>query len=289
MGSSTGTLLVDEQAALETIFRTGKRRISVHAEDETRLKSRFALVAEGAPVEMHPVWRDEETAMIAVRRLIDLARRTGRKAHVLHVTSAGEMDLLRDKPDNLTVEVTPQHLTLAAPDAYDRLGSLAQMNPPIREARHREALWAALKSGVVSCIGSDHAPHTREEKAQAYPKSPSGMPGVQTYVPIMLDHVNAGRLGLSDFVRLSSTNPADMFGMEKRGRIAEDYRADFTIVDMGAKRTISDDWIASRCGWTPFAGTEVTGWPVITAVGGRVVMREDTLIGTPKGEPVTFS
>lgn len=289
MGSSTGTLLVDEQEALETIFRTGKRRISVHAEDETRLKSRFSLVADGAPVAMHPVWRDEEAALIAVRRLIDLARRTGRKAHVLHVTSAGEMELLRDKPDNLTVEVTPQHLTLAAPEAYDRLGTFAQMNPPIREARHREALWAALKSGVVSCIGSDHAPHTREEKAQAYPKSPSGMPGVQTYVPIMLDHVNAGRLGLGDFVRLSSANPAEMFGMADRGRIAEGYRADFTIVDMGAKRTISDDWIVSRCGWTPFAGTEVTGWPVITAVGGRVVMREDTLIGTPKGEPVAFA
>ncbi|SBW12725.1 Dihydroorotase multifunctional complex type [uncultured Alphaproteobacteria bacterium] len=288
MGSSTGTLLVDEQAALETIFATGKRRVAVHAEDETRLKARYALVAEGAPVPMHPVWRDEETATIAVRRLIDLARRSGRATHCLHVTSAGEMELLRDRPANMTVEVTPQHLTLAAPDAYDRLGTFAQMNPPIRDARHRDALWAALKAGVVSCLGSDHAPHTREEKAQPYPKSPSGMPGVQTLVPVMLDHVNAGRLGLSDFVRLASANPARMFGMAGRGAIAEGYRADFTIVDMGAERTIADDWIASRCGWTPFAGMRVTGWPVITAVGGRVVMREDALIGTPKGAPIAF-
>ncbi|MBN2751875.1 MAG: amidohydrolase family protein, partial [Rhodospirillaceae bacterium] len=164
----------------------------------------------------------------------------------------------------------------------------AQMNPPIRDARHREALWAALADGVVGCIGSDHAPHMRQEKAQPYPKSPSGMPGVQTYVPVMLDHVNAGRLSLHDFARLSAMQPAEMFRMAQRGRIALGYRADFTVVDMKARRSITNDWIASKCGWTPFDGMTVTGWPVMTVVHGRVVMRDDQLVGTPTGQVVTF-
>ncbi len=289
MGSSTGTLLVDDQAVLERIFASGKRRIAVHSEDESRLKERFQLVAGGAPVSLHPVWRDEETAVKSTARLIDLARRSGRAAHVLHVTSAGEMELLKSRPANLTVEVTPQHLTLAAPEAYDRLGTLAQMNPPIRDQSHRAALWAALRAGTVDCIGSDHAPHSREEKAQGYPKSPSGMPGVQTLVPVMLDHVAAGRLSLADFVRLSSARPAEMFGMTGRGRIAVGGRADFTIVDLKARRTIRDDWIASKCGWTPFDGMTVTGWPTMTVIAGRAVMREDELLGPPAGAPIAFA
>lgn len=288
MGSSTGTLLVDDEAALRRILKSGCRRVAVHAEDEERLKERFHLVEDGAPVAMHPEWRDEEAALRAVARLIALARHTGRAVHVLHVTSAGEMELLRNRPANMTVEVTPQHLTLAAPEAYERLGTLAQMNPPIRDAHHRAALWKALSDGVVSCIGSDHAPHTRAEKAQPYPKSPSGMPGVQTLVPVMLDHVNAGRLSLADFVRLTSTAPAAIFGMAGRGVVAVGYRADFTIVDLKAKRTIANDWIASKCGWTPFDGVTVTGWPVMTVVGGRTVMREDTLIDPPRGQAIKF-
>ena len=289
MGSSTGTLLVDDQAALERIFAGGKRRVAVHSEDETRLKERFHLVEGGAPVSMHPVWRDEETAVRSTARLIDLARRSGRATHVLHVTSAGEMALLHRRPGNMTVEVTPQHLTLAAPEAYERLGTLAQMNPPIRDEYHRDALWAAIREGVVDCIGSDHAPHSREEKAQLYPKSPSGMPGVQTLVPVILDHVAAGRLGLDDFVRLTSTRPAEMFGMTGRGRIVTGGRADFTVVDLKARRTITDDWIVSKCGWTPYHGMTVTGWPVITAIGGRIVMRDDELIDAPKGAPIAFA
>jgi len=288
MGSSTGTLLVDDEVVLESILSNGKRVVAVHSEDEARLKDRFAMVADGAPVAMHPVWRDEEAATISTARLIRLAKKTGRAVHILHVTTAKEMDLLRDRPANMSVEVTPQHLTLAAPEAYERLGSFAQMNPPIREQHHVDALWKALHDGVVGCFGSDHAPHTREEKAKPYPQSPSGMPGVQTLVPVMLNHVNHGKMSLEDFVRLTSSQPAQIFGLKDRGKISVGMRADITVVDMQAKRTISDDWIVSKCGWTPYNGMDVTGWPKMTIVGGRIVMQDDKLLDTPKGQAVVF-
>jgi len=288
MGSSTGTLLVDDEDVLRAVLTNGKRRVAVHSEDETRLKQRFEMVKGGASVTMHPVWRDVETAVIATKRLIKLAEETGRAVHVLHVTTADEMELLRDRPDNMTVEVTPQHLTLSSPDAYERIGSFAQMNPPIRSADHVEGLWKALKDGVVSCFGSDHAPHTREEKAKPYPQSPSGMPGVQTLVPVLLNHVNNGRLTLEEFVKLSASQPAEMFGAKDRGKIAVGMRADLTVVDMKETRTITDDWIVSKCGWTPYNGMEVKGWPKMTIIKGRLVMQNDKLVDAPKGQPVEF-
>lgn len=288
MGSSTGTLLVDEEEALKAVFANGTRRVAVHSEDETRLKQRFDLVKDGAPVTMHPVWRDVETAVISTTRLMRLARESGRAVHVLHVTTEEEMDLLRNRPANMTVEVTPQHLTLSAPGAYERKGSLVQMNPPIREQRHVDALWKALEDGVVTCLGSDHAPHTREEKAKPYPQSPSGMPGVQTLVPVMLNHVNNGKLSLEKFVQLASTRPAEIFGVKNRGKIAVGMRADLTVVDMNEVRTISDDWIVSKCGWTPYNGMEVKGWPKMTIIAGKLVMQDDKLVDEPKGQPVEF-
>src|SRR5690606_29747197 len=149
---------------------------------------------------------------------------------------------------------------------------------PIRDARHREALWRAVAEGVVDVIGSDHAPHTLEEKGQAYPASPSGMPGVQTLVPVMLDHVAAGRLSLERLVDLTSAGPARAFGLAGKGRIATGYDADFTIVDLAARRRIEEGWLASKCGWSPFTGMTVTGWPVMTVIRGQVVMREDSLV-----------
>ena len=187
-----------------------------------------------------------------------------------------------------SVEATPQHLTLATPQAYEQLGTLAQMNPPLRDAAHQKGLWWGLNQGVVDVLGSDHAPHTREEKAQSYPASPSGMPGVQTLVPIMLDHVNAGRLALERFVDLTAHGPQRLFGIAGKGRIASGYDADLTIVDMGAKRAIEESWIASKSGWTPFAGREVTGWPVGTVIRGRRVMWEAELLGGGQGQPVRF-
>ena len=288
MGSSTGSLLVADDADVAVVLANGARRVAVHCEDEARLKERFTIVQGGADPARHPEWRDVETAVAATRRLLRLAMGTRRRVHVLHVTTAEELPLLAEYRDLATVEVTPQHLTLAAPDCYDLLESFAQMNPPIRDKRHREALWRAVADGLVDCIGSDHAPHTRAEKKEPYPKSPSGMPGTQTLVPVLLDHVAKGRLSLERFVDLTAAGPARVFGVAGRGRIARGYRADFTVVDLRAKRMITNQWIASRCGWTPFDGLTVTGWPVATIVGGRCVMRDGGLIGDPAGEAVRF-
>ena len=288
MGSSTGTLLVADDENVARVLRSGSRRVTVHSEDDMRLQERAAMVAGGADVAMHPEWRDVETAVRSTQRLLTLARAHHRRVHVLHVSTAEEMDILAQARDIATVEVLPQHLTLAAPDCYQRLGTLAQMNPPIRDARHREALWAALNGGVVDCIGSDHAPHTLEEKAQPYPRSPSGLTGVQTTVPVMLNHVAQGRLTLQRFVDLMSAGPARIFCIAGKGRIALGYDADFTIVDLAARRTITNDWIASRAGWTTFDGMDVTGWPKATIIRGHVVMRDDEVLDKPVGVPVRF-
>lgn len=288
MGSSTGSLLVADDETLAKVLAQGHRRIAVHCEDEERLTARRHLAEEGAHPRIHHVWRDFETALTATRRLVGLAEAAGRRVHVLHVTTEEEMAFLAEHKEWATVETTPQHLTLAAPECYERLGTYAQMNPPIREARHREALWRAVVDGTVDVLGSDHAPHTREEKDRPYPQSPSGMTGVQTLVPIMLDHVNEGRLSLERFVDLTSAGPARIYNIRGKGRIALGYDADFTIVDMKARWTITNDWIESRCGWTPFDGRTVTGKPVATIVRGTTVMRDGMLLGAASGEPVRF-
>ncbi len=288
MGSSTGSLLVEGDASLRQVLTSGRRRIAVHSEDEDRLRARKAIAEERADAAAHPDWRDEETAIRATRRLLALVRETGRRVHVLHVTTAEEMDLLTEDRDRVTVEVTPQHLTLAAPDCYEALGSFAQMNPPIRDARHREALWRALRDGLVDAVGSDHAPHSLEEKSRPYPQSPSGMPGVQTLVPVMLAHVAAGHLTLERFVDLTSAGPARIYNIAGKGRIARGYDADFTVIDLAAERVIENDWIASKCGWTPYHGMPVKGWPVMTIIRGRVVMRDGETQGSPQGHPVRF-
>ncbi len=288
MGSSTGDLLVADDEAVARVLASGERRIAVHSEDERRLKERFGIVQGGAKPAMHPQWRDVETAVGATRRLLALALGAKRRIHVLHVSTAEEMELLHDHRDIATVEVTPQHLTLEAPACYDELDAYAQMNPPIRDRRHREALWRAVGQGLVDCIGSDHAPHNRSEKNRPYPESPSGMPGVQTLVPVMLDHVARGRLSLERFVDLTCAGPARIFGIAGRGRIALGYSADFTVVDLGLRRMITNRWIVSRCGWTPFDGLSVTGWPLMTIVRGRIVMREGELVGDAAGEAVRF-
>jgi dihydroorotase len=289
MGAATGNLLGAEDDDVARVLANGSRRVAVHCEDEHRLKERWEMVKDGASVHLHAEWRDEETALRATQRLIRLAEAAGRRVHVLHVTTAEEMEFLAAHKDYATVEVTPQHLTLAAPDAYDRLGTKAQMNPPIRSARHRDALWKAIAEGVVDVIGSDHAPHTLEEKAQPYPQSPSGMTGVQTLVPVMLTHVAEGRLSLARFIDLTSAGPARIYNIRGKGRIALGYEADFTVVDLKAQHTITDAWIASRAGWTPFDGFQTKGWATATVVRGHIVMRENQLLGNPQGKPVRFT
>lgn len=288
MGSSTGTLLVGEDEEVEAVLRSGRRRVAVHAEDEARLRERLPLVQGSGDPALHPVWRDEETALRATLRLLTIARRCGRPVQVLHVTTAEEMDLLARHKDIATVEVPPQHLTLVAPDCYRELGTRAQMNPPIRDARHRDALWRGIAEGIVDCLGSDHAPHTLEEKARPYPTSPSGMPGVETLLPIMLDHAAAGRLSLERLVDLTSAGAARAYGIAGKGRIAVGYDADLVLVDVKRRETIRAERLASRCGWTPFEGKEVTGWPVMTILRGAIAMREGELTGAPRGEPVRF-
>lgn len=289
MGSSTGDLLVEDDETLERVLRSSRRRCSVHAEDEYRLRERFAVAEAGGHPRAHPDWRDPETALTATRRIVNLARKTGHPVHVLHISTGDEMTFLAEHKDIATVEATPQHLTLEAPDCYDRLGSLAQMNPPIRDAAHRAVLWHALQTGIVDVIGSDHAPHSLDEKASPYPRSPSGMPGVQTLVPIMLDHVNAGRLTLERFVDLTAAGAQRLFGISGKGRTAIGYDADFTVVDLSAERTIENAWIESKCSWTPYDGKHVVGWPVATILRGRFAMRDGTLIGKPAGAPVRFN
>jgi dihydroorotase len=286
MGSSTGDLLVDEEESLARVLATIRRRASFHSESETRLRERVKLQREGDP-SSHSEWRDAEAALASTELLLRLARQAGKRVHVLHVSTGEEMALLALHKDVASVEVTPQHLTLATPDAYEVLGTKAQMNPPLRDRYHRERLWWGVTQGVVDVLGSDHAPHTLEEKAKSYPATPSGMPGVQTLVPVMLDHVNAGRLSLARFVDLTSAGPQRLFGIAGKGRIALGYDADLTIVDLKAERVIEDAWIGSKCGWTPFAGRRVRGWPVGTLVRGKLAMWQGEL-GRPGGEPVRF-
>jgi dihydroorotase len=287
MGSSTGDLLVEHEPLLDRVIAKIGRRAAFHAEDEARLRERMGLRRPGDP-SSHPVWRDEATALLATQRLVRLAEKYGKRVHLLHVSSAAELEFLKGHKAWVSVEVTPHHLTLVAPDCYQRLGTYGQMNPPVRDDSHRRALWAALAAGVVDIVGSDHAPHTREEKDRAYPASPSGMTGVQTLVPIMLDHVSAGRLSLERFVDLTSHGPQRLFGICNKGRIGVGYDADLTVVDLKRQETIDNSWIASRCGWSPYHGHTVQGWPVGTIVRGRCVAWQGEVVSAAHGEPIRF-
>ena len=288
-GSSTGDLLIEDDAGLEAVMRSGRRRVSYHSEDEYRLQARRPLFQSGDPYASHRLWRDEACALLGTQRITALARRTGRAAHILHVSTAEELDLLRGCRDVATSELLVNHLTQAAPDAYDRLGGYAVMNPPIRDQRHVDAAWAAVRDGTVDTVGSDHAPHPRAAKERPWPDCAAGLTGVQTLVPVMLDHVAAGRLSLARMVDLMCAGPARVYGVVGKGRLAAGYDADFTLVDLKRRRVIEESWIASPCGWTPFAGMPVTGWPAATVVRGAVVMRDDEVQGAPRGRLVRFA
>ncbi|MCH9779889.1 MAG: dihydroorotase [Alphaproteobacteria bacterium] len=292
MGSSTGGLLIDDDQTLRLCMAHGRRRVAIHAEDESMLRAQTDRIVAGDP-SSHPLWRDAATALRATERLIRIATECQRPAHLLHITTSQEMNLLgnhkkhQSQPANgegdglITVEVTPQHLTLSAETAYQRLGTFAQMNPPIRGRDHQDALWQGVTAGVVDVIASDHAPHTIEEKNRPYPQSPSGMPGVQTMVPVMLNHVHEGRLSLPHLSRLWSTNPARLYGATQLGGLQVGGRANITAVDLGHHYRLEREWFASRCGWSPFNGYEGYGFPMMTVVGGQVVMRDGEVLLTP--------
>ena len=286
-GSSTGNLLVSQEKDIEKVISNSSKIISVHSEDENILWSRKKFIKDG-DVTSHPVWRNEECALESTKRVVRIAQKYKKKIHILHVTTKQEIDFFSEKRDNVTFEITPQHLTLFAPDCYEKLKTFSQMNPPLRSKDHHDRLWDAVKESLVSTIGSDHAPHTKEEKSRKYPLSPSGMPGVQTLLPVMLDHVNKGKLKIEKLIKLVCENPCDLFGIKNKGYIKENYDADLTVVDMNKEVVIKDSWIESKCGWTPFNNYKVKGFPVVTIVNGEIVMKDNKIISNAKGKPLNF-
>ena len=286
-GSSTGKLLVDKEADIEKVISNSDRIVSIHSEDEEILNLRKKFIRKG-DVHSHPEWRNVECAMSSTRRVVKIAERYNKRIHVLHVTTKEEVDFLAMHKKNVTFETTPQHLTLYAPDCYDSLGTYAQMNPPIRTKEHHDRLWAAIKNDVVDVLGSDHAPHLKVNKDKEYPNSPSGMPGVQTIFPVMLNHVNNGKLSLEKLIKLMCENPCNIFGIKNKGFIKENYDADLTIVDMKKDQIIKDEMIASKCGWTPFNNYKVKGFPVATIVNGNIVMHNGKIVCKAQGQPLDF-
>jgi len=286
-GSSTGKLLVDKEADIEKVISSSDRVVSIHSEDEEILNLRKKFIKEG-DVHSHPEWRNTECAISSTRRVVKIAERYNKKIHVLHVTTKEEVDFLAMHKKNVTFEITPQHLTLYAPDCYDKLGTYAQMNPPLRTKEHYDRLWVAIKNNIVDVLGSDHAPHSKENKNKNYPNTPSGMPGVQTIFPVMLDHVNNEKLTLEQLIKLMCENPCKIFGIKNKGYLKEGYDADLTITDMNKEVTIKDEMIASKCGWTPFNNHKVKGFPVGTIVNGNLVMSDGKVIAESKGIPLKF-
>jgi len=287
-GSSTGNLLVEDDASIERVLQNGRRRVSFHSEDEYRLVARKSRFTCGDPYASHAEWRDVECAYLGTRRIVALARKTARPVHILHVSTAEEFAYLKDYKDIASAELLLNHLVQSAPDIYDRLGPYGVMNPPVRDARHQAAAWAAVADGTVDTLASDHAPHSRAAKEKPWPDCASGMTGVQTLLPMMLEQVHAGRLSLLRLTDLMSAGPARIYGAVNKGRIAAGYDADFSIVDLRAKRRIEKSWIASQCGWTPFEGVECMGWPVATIIRGNIVMRDGAVAGDPAGQMVRF-
>ncbi len=286
-GSSTGNLLVDKEADIEKVISSSDRIVSIHSEDEDIINLRKKFIKKGE-VHSHPEWRNVECAMSSTRRVVKIAERYNKKIHVLHVTTKEEVDFLAMHKKNVTFETTPQHLTLYAPDCYDKLGTYAQMNPPLRSKEHYDRLWVAIKNDIVDVLGSDHAPHLKINKDKEYPNTPSGMPGVQTIFPVMIDHVNNGKLKLNQLINLMCENPCRIFGIKNKGFIKEGFDADLTIVDMNKKVTIKNEMIASKCGWTPFHNYTVKGFPVGTIVNGNVVMLNGKILIESKGQPLNF-
>ena len=286
-GSSTGNLLVDKEADIEKVISSSDRVVSIHSEDEDIIKLRKKFIRKG-DVHSHHEWRNVECAMSSTRRVVKIAERYNKKIHVLHVTTKDEVDFLAMHKKNVTFETTPQHLTLYAPDCYDKLGTYAQMNPPLRGKEHYDRLWTAIKNNIVDVLGSDHAPHLKANKDKEYPDSPSGMPGVQTIFPVMIDHVNNGKLTLNQLINLMCENPCRIFGIKNKGFIKEGFDADLTIVDMNKEVIIKDEMIASKCGWTPFNNYKVKGFPVGTIVNGILVMSNGKILVESKGKPLSF-
>ena len=288
VGSSTGTLLVSNHEDIKKIMKSTKKMISFHSEDEDELIKRERFRKKNKP-QSHYIWRDVNTALKSTRKLIANANKTKKKIHILHITSAEEVNILKKNKKYVSFEVTPQHLVFSAPSAYKKLGTYAQMNPPIRDSRHKKVLREAFKNNDIDLIGSDHAPHLKSEKKLSYPKSPSGMPGVQTLLPVLLNEVHKKTISLNYLVRLTSFNVIKIFKIKNKGLIKEGFDADLSIVDLNKKMKFSNSMVKSKCGWSPFHGTQFNGWPVGTIINGNKVFWNGKLIGKPDGKPIKFN
>jgi len=288
MGSMHGQLLVDGEATLEAIFAAGDRLIAVHAEDQARINQRRQEFAGMDDVAVHSQIQDNQAALLATQLALKLSNKYQRRLHILHLSTGEEAELLRqEKPSWVTAEVTPQHLLLNT-SAYEKIGSLAQMNPPLRDPRDNEILWQALLDGVIDFIATDHAPHTLAEKAQDYPNTPSGMPGVETSLPLMLTQAVQGRCTVAQVANWMSAAVAKAYKIPNKGKIAPGFDADLVLVDLDNYRLVVREEMVTKCGWSPFEGWNLTGWPVVTVVGGKVVFEKGKLDTTVRGEALTF-
>lgn len=290
MGSSTGSLLVNNPKDLDRIFGNGRRLIAVHAEDEARINARMAEAqAEGRPLEYrdHSEIRDNRCAVLATELALELSKKYERRLHILHLSTHDEVEILRkDKPAWVTTEVIPNHLFLNTAD-YAAQGSLVQMNPPIREQIDNDTLWAGLRDGTIDFIATDHAPHTLEEKNAPYPKSPSGMPGVETSLPLMLIEMVEGRCTLAEIQKWMCYGPAEGYGIPNKGKIIEGWDADLTLVDPDKRHPVVNEEMACRVKWSPYAGREAI-FPAHTIVGGRVVFERGQFRKGVLGRALTY-
>lgn len=288
MGSMHGPLQVSTEAELDPIFANGKRLIAVHAEDQARIIERRKQYEGITDPAIHSVIQDETVALNATKLALKLSKKYQRRLHILHLSTGVEAEYLRtDKPSWVTAEVTPQHLVLNT-DAYEKIGTLAQMNPPLRSPENPKILWQALRDGVIDFIATDHAPHTLEEKAQTYPKSPSGMPGVETSLPIMLTQAMQGQCTIPQVSNWMSTAVAKAYRIPNKGLIQPGYDADLVLVDLNTYRPVLREELQTKCGWSPFEGWNLTGWPVYTIVGGQVVYEKGKLNRQIRGQALRF-
>lgn len=274
IGSSTGNLLVDEQAALEKIFSETTLPICAHCEDETTVRQNAERLAGTTDITDHSRIRDEKAAMIATKRATDLARKYKHRFHVLHVSTAAELEFLTEHSPYLTAEICLHHIFFNTDD-YARLGSRIQMNPSIKTKRDNEGLWRALLDGTIQVIATDHAPHTLEEKSLPYPQSPSGLPAVENSLALMLDRAVAGECSLTQVASWMSDAPARVWGIVGKGRIEKGYDADIVLVDLEKENTILDENQITKSRWSPWHGQSLTGWPVQTFVSGHRVWSAD--------------
>lgn len=289
MGASTGNLLVDKAEDLERIFANGERLIAVHAEDEARIRARRVQFKNRTDVAVHSEIRDNLSALQASELALALSRKYHRRLHILHLSTREEVELLRrDKPAWVTAEVIPNHLFLNVND-YAQHGALVQMNPPIRRPEDNAALWAGLHNGTIDFIATDHAPHTLEEKQNPYPESPSGMPGVETSLPLMLTEMTAGRCTLAEIQKWMCYGPAEAYGIRNKGKILEGWDADLTVVDVEHAKPVRNEEMFTKVRWSPFNGSNLTGWPVYTIVGGNVTFERGRIREGVRGHPLSFT